>query len=276
MKHHLEPVTIVKVGLNHTEMSTDWLSIEQPLGIRLVYFENGKSITKEVSITMRTPGNDLDLTLGFLFSEGILTQVSQVLRLEEKQKENDFWVEVHLNPEVVFNPLSLERHFYTTSSCGICGKSSLEAVKNACTVHVPQKRWRVSQEIIRTLPMKLRNAQQNFQFSGGIHACGLFDLEGNLLDIQEDIGRHNALDKLIGKKLRDQEIPILEQILLLSGRASFELLQKAAMAGIRMVCALGAPSSLAVELAENFNITLIGFLKEDRFNIYHAPERILS
>jgi len=230
---------------------------------------------------MRTPGNDIELTVGFLFTEGIIQSVDQIKNIEESVSVEAFnglaanQIKVHLNENVQFDLTKLERNFYTTSSCGVCGKASIDAVKIACPIIVPLDKWKIEKKVLLTLNDSLQNAQENFNFSGGIHASAMFDLAGELLDIKEDVGRHNALDKLIGNAVQKNEIPLFNNILFLSGRVSFELVQKASMAGFRMICAVGAPSSLAVDLAEELDITLVGFLRDNRFNIYAAPERIV-
>ncbi len=274
MKQHLEPVEIVRYENGNCLRVSDLVSIEEPLGIRLIYgsAENRKS--KDLSITMRTPGADTELALGFLYTEGIIRGIADVIGIEENIDTEDAWVEVALRTDIELDLNRLERHFYTTSSCGVCGKTSIAAIQQVCPVIIPRKKWQISQEILRKLPDVLRKSQNNFEYSGGIHACGAFNKHGELWAIREDIGRHNALDKLIGFALEQKQIPCLDSILLLSGRASFELVQKASMAGFRMICAIGAPSSMALELAQEFDISLIGFLKENRFNIYTGAERI--
>lgn len=274
MKQHLEPVEIVRYENGTTRTVADLVSVEEPMGIRLKFTEGAELTAKDLSITMRTPGNDEELALGFLYTEGIIRERSEVAEVKLDVNENDAWVEVTLNGNRDINLANLERHFYTTSSCGVCGKTSIAAVQKACTVILPQKKWQISQEILRSLPEVLRKSQNNFEYSGGIHACGFFNLEGELVALREDVGRHNALDKLIGWSLQNQMIPLFNGVLVLSGRASFELVQKAGMAGIRMIAAIGAPSSLAVALAEEFDISLVGFLKENRFNVYHGTDRI--
>lgn len=274
MKQHLEPVEIVRYDNGKLISVSDLVSVEEPLGIRLKFHDGNSVTTKDISITMRTPGNDIELALGFLFTEGIIRKIDDVSDISQIESADNTWVEIVLGPDITLNLDKLERHFYTTSSCGVCGKSSIEAVHQACTVIFPQKKWKISHQILQSLPEKLRKSQNNFEYSGGNHACGLFDLNGELATLREDVGRHNALDKLIGWAMKNDELPLFKSILLLSGRASFELIQKAAMAGIRMVCAIGAPSSLAVELAEEFDITLVGFLKENRFNVYTGEDRI--
>lgn len=274
MKQHLEPVEVVRYENGTTRTVADLVSVEEPMGIRLKFAEGAELTTKDLSITMRTPGNDGELALGFLYTEGIIREWAEVAEVKLDVNENDAWVEVTLKGNRSVDLANLERHFYTTSSCGVCGKTSIAAVQIACPVILPQKKWQISQEILRSLPEVLRKSQNNFEYSGGIHACGFFNLEGELVALREDVGRHNALDKLIGWSLQNKKIPLFNGILILSGRASFELIQKAGMAGIRMVVAIGAPSSLAVALAEEFDICLVGFLKENRFNVYHGADRI--
>lgn len=274
MKQHLEPVEIIRYNNGKTFSVSDLVSVEEPLGIRLKFHDGSNVISKDISITMRTPGNDSELALGFLFTEGIIRNADDVSQITQTETPENTWVDIALHEGRTVDLNKLERHFYTTSSCGVCGKSSIEAVQKACTVIVPQKKWSISQYILRSLPENLRKSQSNFEYSGGNHACGLFDLNGELRALREDVGRHNALDKLIGWAIQNNELPLFKSILILSGRASFELIQKAGMAGIRLVCAIGAPSSLAVELAEEFDITLVGFLKENRFNVYTGVDRI--
>lgn len=261
--------------VNGCQISTveDGLSIEEPLEIRLKFYQNQEMVLQTISVTMRTPGNDFDLAVGFLFTEGIINSleaIKNVYHLEKNcdlQKKNSVIVELHEG----FAPklMQAERNFYTTSSCGVCGKSSIEAIKTVSpfkTLEPPK--ISISVAILYQLSQKLRLAQSDFSNTGGIHASALFSLAGELLILQEDVGRHNALDKLIGNAFAKKTLPLNQHILVLSGRISFELVQKAAMAGIAIVVAIGAPSSLAVELAAECNITLIGFLNENRFNIY--------
>ncbi len=268
-KFNLFPVEIIRYNSDGFTPASDMVSVEEPVLIRL-FSGDDDSLFKDVSVTMRTPGNDRELSLGFLFTEGLIREMNDVVNVEER--EGEVRVQIRNFNQMDFD--KVERHFYTTSSCGVCGKASIDAVKLACPIIVPSKNWTITNQIIRNLPETMRKLQNSFEFSGGIHACGLFDLEGNLLDLTEDVGRHNALDKLIGRALERGEVPMFNRIVLLSGRASFELVQKASMAGVRMICAIGAPSSLAVELAEEYHITLIGFLRENRFNIYTASERV--
>ncbi len=259
-------------GAIHQE-TTDLLAVEEPLEITLQYGPVEKRKTRNISITMRTPGADEDLAIGFLFTEGIVQQASDVF---SARVWGENMVMVSLQPGLDFDLKKLERHFYTSSSCGVCGKASMDAVKTVAhhSLSRHKKEWQVTPELIYALPDRLRQLQDTFDATGGLHACAIFDLNGNLLALREDVGRHNALDKLIGHYLQQDLIPLDEHILLLSGRASFELLQKSAMAGIRFICAVGAPSSLAVETAESFGITLIGFLREGRFNVYSGAGRL--
>ena len=251
--------------------TTDAVSVEEPLEIRVAYGPEGSRNTQSLSITMRTPGNDEELAVGFLFTEGIIHNKKDILSAKHVQTLpgiSSNYILVSLSPDLQFNPSQLQRNFYTTSSCGVCGKSSLDAVKTQMPEKSGKKIQKLSPKLILSLPKTLREQQQTFETTGGLHASGLFDTEGHLLYLREDVGRHNALDKLIGRALMDGKTPLDEHILLLSGRASFELMQKAGMAGISYVCAVGAPSSLAVSCAQEFGITLIGFLRENRFNVY--------
>lgn len=251
----------------------DDLTTEEPLEIRLMV------PAQTVAVTMRTPGADFDLTVGFLYSEGVITQREDVIKLsycvdpsvDGSQRQNI--INVTLKPDLVPDLQPLERHFFTTSSCGVCGKAGIEALKLR-SVPVFSSQVQISADLICTLPEQLQTGQGVFQRTGGLHAAGLFTATGELLKVREDVGRHNAVDKLIGSALLSGEFPLSECIVLVSGRASFEILQKCLMAGISVLCAVSAPSHLAVSLAEEFGITLIGFLRGKRFNIYSGQQRI--
>lgn len=265
------------------QQDEDVLAKEEPLEIRISYSKMNERKTQSISVTMRTPGNDVELALGFLFTEGIIRSVADVMQAghaahaKTRESRNNI-VQVLLKETAVSDIEKLKRNFYTTSSCGVCGKESIDAVKTECPVY-PERQLQIPLEVILTLPYTLRQQQNVFAFTGGIHAAALFDTNGHLLLLREDVGRHNALDKLIGSALFTSEqntVDPADCILLLSGRASFELIQKAAMAGISIVCAVGAPSSLAVEMADDLGITLIGFLREERFNVYSGNERVIS
>jgi FdhD protein len=256
----------------------DVLAAEEPLEIRLIWRDGRKTVTRSIAITMRTPGHDFELATGFLYGEGIISRradvadVSFCMDADPEQRFNI--VTVTLRPGLAFDVSKLERNFYTTSSCGVCGKAALEALEvQGCQI-LPDG-LTVQAETICGMPAKLREAQAVFERTGGLHAAGLFDREGKLLSLQEDVGRHNAVDKLIGERFLEDGLPLTDCILMLSGRASFELLQKALVARIPVVAAVGAPSSLAVHLAEEFNITLCGFVKADALNVYSAPGRIV-
>ena len=265
-------VQIQKLAGNKFITADDMLAQEEPLEIRMVHGPD--RTTKSISVTMRTPGNDPELATGFLYTEGIITNYSEVEKAYNTLVDENI-VCVEIKPEVELKLSSLERNFYTTSSCGVCGKSSIDAIKTNCriglsnTINKP-----IAPEVLYKLPATLRQQQEIFESTGGLHASALFDLEGNMITLREDVGRHNALDKLIGFCLKETLLPLENYILLLSGRASFELIQKAMMAGIRVVAAIGAPSSLAVDLAKESGMTLAGFLKENRMNIYCGGERI--
>jgi FdhD protein len=257
----------------------DRVAVEEPLEIRLGIQGPGVRTYRSISVTMRTPGDDAELAAGFLFTEGIVSSPDQIASIESwgplsTQGVSRNIVKVELGEAVEVNLARLERHFYTSSSCGVCGKASLEAVRTSAALTRHSSSTHIVQEVLHKLPQKLRQGQQEFDVTGGLHGCALFTPEGGLIAVREDVGRHNALDKLIGSQWL-AGLP-LTGVLMLSGRASFELVQKAAVAGIPIVAAVGAPSSLAVELAEEFGLTLAGFVRDGRFNIYCGAERIAA
>ncbi len=259
-----------------SSIEIDSLAVEEPLEIRLGFKENGKIKHRAVSITMRTPEDDYELAAGFLFTEGILQSKNQIETIKHcgKFPNNRNTVRLDLSAETSVDFKKLERNFYTTSSCGVCGKSSIEALTTGANRIERTDFPRVAAATIHELPAKIRERQKVFEKTGGLHAAALFDVDGDLVDLKEDVGRHNAVDKLIGAQFLQDNLPLTDKILFLSGRASFELLQKAVMAQIPIVCAVGAPSSLAVEAARNFNVTLLGFVRDSRFNVYHGIERL--
>lgn len=278
-------VPIVRVSGGHSSTEMDQLAVEEPLEIRLAYGSKGEREQRSISITMRTPGDDLDLVAGFLYTEGILRGPEEIQEIRHCGVPSPNTglrnvVKVELTPERVPDLHRLERHFYTTSSCGVCGKNSLEALKTVGKPIFDDRMPSIEPEMVSTLPAKLRCVQACFDRTGGLHASALFDSNGNLMRLREDIGRHNALDKLIGSYLRDGRdgqvggVPPRETVLLLSGRVSFELMQKAVVARFPVVAAVGAPSSMARDLALRFNVTLIGFVREDRINIYSGQQRL--
>lgn len=252
----------------------DEVAVEEPLEIRLAW-DGGE---ESVAVTMRTPGNDFELAAGFLYAEGILSEARDVLRLEyctdPGQPQQYNIVTVALRPGVSFDPQRLSRHVYTTSSCGVCGKASLEALEiRGCSVLPPGPS--VEADLVGRLPERLTGAQRLFQRTGGLHAAGLFDPSGELRLVREDVGRHNAVDKLVGALLLEDALPARQAVLAVSGRASFEIMQKALVAGLPVVVAVGAPSSLAVDLARDFGMTLVGFAREGSFNVYAGRQRIV-
>jgi FdhD protein len=256
--------------------ATDWedhLAVEEPLEIQLSYYQSEKKVKKSISVTMRTPGHDRELAVGFLFTEGIVTMRDQVDSVNSAILEENNVI-VTFSDTFVPTLNALERNFYTTSSCGVCGKASIDAIKTVSAYQNQSDDILLTKEILFALSEKIAGQQNIFESTGGLHASSLFDLNGNLIMLREDVGRHNALDKLIGVAFLNEKLPLSQNILLLSGRASFELIQKAAMAGIKVVAAIGAPSSLAVQLAEESGMTLIGFLKNDRFNVYTGFGRV--
>jgi FdhD protein len=274
---------ILKVSPGSRDEADDLLAAEEPLEIRIGYGPSQDRQQRKISVTMRTPGNDFELALGFLYTEGIIrsreeiTQIRYCTDINTIENQENI-VRVELKENVPIDLSAVQRNFYTTSSCGVCGKASIDAVKVSCPAFPEDDPFTVQEETILKLPAKLREQQAVFRFTGGLHASALFDLDGNFLLAREDVGRHNALDKLIGAiaggEQHNTSIPLNRHILLLSGRASFELMQKAAMAGIKMVCAVGAPSSLAVEMARESGTTLIGFLRDERFNVYSGSQRV--
>lgn len=262
MNRSILTVPVHKIEGDSSAAFQDLLAVEEPLEIRL----GGKTI----SITMRTPGHDPELAAGFLFTEGILLGSHQVRDIQTSKNS----VDVSVNPDVEVDYERLQRNFYTTSSCGVCGKASIDALRmQGCPV-LPRDSARVEASLIHRLPQAQRDEQAVFNRTGGLHAAALFDFQGKLILLREDVGRHNAVDKLIGAEMLAGRTPLSDTLLLVSGRASFELTQKALMAGIPILAAVGAPSSLAVETAQRFNMTLLGFVRGERFNIYSGASRI--
>lgn len=264
---------VYRVESGIAESRPDELATEEPLEIRLI--QEGRRRT--VAVTMRTPGADAELALGFLFAEGVIRRREEVLRVAPCAEPGESCaniIEVELadglpEPELA----GLERHFFATSSCGVCGKAGLEALTLRVTEAIPAGP-EISPELIARLPERLRESQGLFTVTGGLHAAALFDTGGELLAVREDVGRHNALDKLIGWALGEDLLPLNRFLVLVSGRSSYEILQKCLVAGVPVICAVSAPSSLAVELANRFGLTLIGFLRGDRFNVYSGAERV--
>lgn len=272
MNRPILTVPIQKIEGDSSAPFQDLLAVEEPLEIRLG--------DRTVSITMRTPGHDFDLAAGFLFTEGILHDAAEIREIHWSPSTNSNprqagnSVTVELNPGVEIDLERLSRHFYTTSSCGVCGKASIEAIQmQGCPV-LPRNSPVIDSSVIHHLPESLRRAQAVFERTGGLHAAALFSADGQLELLREDVGRHNAVDKLIGAEILAGHTPLSDRLIFVSSRASFELVQKALMAGIPILAAVGAPSSLAVETAQRFNLTLLGFVRDRRFNIYSGASRI--
>lgn len=269
---------IVKVLGQQASQQSDFVVTEEPLEIRLGFPKNGGLQQHSISVTMRTPGHDEELALGFLFTEGIINSAEQVVGFShppvrwKQAKENVLLV--HLAEGVAVDLERLKRNFYTSSSCGVCGKASIEAVRVQGKFELPEAQPLFEAKLLHDLPNRLASRQSIFDCTGGLHGAALFDKNGELQLVREDVGRHNALDKLVGACLRAGHLPLNEQVVLVSGRAGFELVQKSVMAGAAMMAAVGAPSSLAVKLAEEAEMTLVGFLRNGQFNIYSSPERI--
>ena len=256
------------------------MAVEEPLEIRLGCETSGGREDTSVSITMRTPGSDAELATGFLYTEAIIKSAADIALVKHcgppaPDTGIHNVIRVELEPGVAVDLERLQRHFYTTSSCGVCGKTSLDALRTCGAAQQSLTTTRFRKAVLTALPDRLRTAQKTFAATGGLHAAAAFDSAGNLVACHEDVGRHNAVDKVIGELLSQGLLPATDLGLIVSGRASFELLQKAVMAGMPILAAVSAPSSLAVDLAREFNVTLVGFLRGDTFNIYSAEERIV-
>ena len=262
MEEGIQHIKVQKSKNGLSQSVEDLVAVEAPLEIQIQHL--GEEKPTAISVTMRTPGEDDYLALGFLFTEGLVTDYKQIKAIKFV---GDNIVKVYLSEGFKIELQKVERNFYTTSSCGVCGKASIEAIQTSTQYNFTEKLL-PSDEILFSLKDKIAKEQSLFSLTGGIHAAALFSAEGDLLQLMEDVGRHNALDKLIGSYLKQDKLPLDKHILLLSGRASFELIQKATMAGIKTIVAVGAPSSLAVELAQENGQTLIGFLKERSYNKY--------
>jgi len=263
-------VEVGRVNGSVSARSCDELSVEEPLEIRLAATAAGAKPTS-VAVTMRTPGDDVELAAGFLLTEGLIAGADDLERVRRVGRNA---VEAGLRSGVRPDAAKLDRHSFVSSSCGACGKRTIAAVRVASRYSLVPGAPLLSPDVIHALPRALRAGQSAFARTGGIHASGLFDAEGRLLALREDVGRHNALDKLIGSELLAGRVPLADRIVLVSGRVSFELVQKAAIAGVPVIGAVGAPSSLAVDLARECGMTLLGFVRDERFNVYADFGRI--
>ncbi|MVM41268.1 formate dehydrogenase accessory sulfurtransferase FdhD [Spirosoma sp. HMF3257] len=270
------PTTIQKVSGESQVEVPDLLAVEEPLEIRLGFGPTSNRQQKSVSVTMRTPGNDEELAMGFLFTEGIIHQPADIVScrhcVQDAQKEGNV-LRVELHPDVIVDWSRLERNTFTSSSCGLCGKATIEAVR-ALTPGPLASEFAVDAAILHSLAERVREAQLAFAYTGGIHAAALFDANGKLVLVREDIGRHNALDKLIGAAFWQNWLPMGQFGVFLSGRIGMELVQKSWMAGVPLLAAVGAPSSLAVQMAQEAQMTLAGFVRNERFNLYSEPARV--
>ena len=271
-------ITILQNDQGAKEEITDEVTIEEPLEFSIAFGAQSSREIKNIAVTMRTPGNDFELVLGFLYSEGIIknkSDVQAITRMDNLEDSSNIenTVLVELEETLSVDPQKI-RNFYINSSCGICGSQVVDDIGSLQQYHSSKSDFLVAESVLRTLPGRLQQQQDAFSQTGGLHASALFDQQGSILSLFEDVGRHNALDKLIGSELQNNNLPLFQSGLILSGRTSFELIHKAALAGIPVVVSIGAPSSLAVDAAWEYEITLAGFLQADRFNIYSFPRRI--
>ncbi len=260
-EERIAPVAVTRITQDSVVRNDDVLAVEEPLEIRVAWEDREKNI----SVTMRTPGDDFDLAAGFLFTEALIRSAEEIESIRQWGSPNI--VRVALRPGARIDTAKLDRHFYTTSSCGVCGKTSIDAVR-VISGAPPPSAAPIPTEVIHRLPKLLEQHQSAFRATGGLHGAAVFTAKGDLLRIREDIGRHNAVDKVIGSLFRDGATPLTGSVLMVSSRASFELVQKAIVAGIGVLASVGAPSTLAVDLAREFGVTLLGFVRDERFNIY--------
>ena len=271
---------VIKFKKNKFENVDDFISIEEPLEISLKYKEQNKWVQNSLSITMRTPGHDEDLVRGFLFNEQIIQNLKDIQTIESfGEKVGKYNIQnkilVTLNNSENVNILKIKKDFLTNSSCGVCGKSSLDALDILKKEKTPKSSPKLSKKVLINSPSILRKNQSEFAKTGGIHASGLFSSNGNLISLREDVGRHNALDKMIGDSLINNYLQPMDQFITCSGRLNFELVQKVLMTNIGFMIGVGAPTSLAIDLANKFDMTLVGFVKEDSFNIYTNNQKVI-
>ena len=271
----------IKYKQNKLSNADDLVSIEEPLEMIVRYKEENEWVDNSISITMRTPGNDENLVIGLLYNEGIINNFSEIAKTEligEKVGQYDLQnkIRVTLKNANNLDIKLLKRNFLTNSSCGVCGKTSIDSIEVTCKKKLNPSKPMIKASLVTKIPNILRQEQSEFSKTGGIHASALFDSDGNQLIIKEDVGRHNALDKVIGQCLKNSKLDNDNQFIACSGRLSFELVQKTLMANIGLLMGVGAPTSLAIDLAKRFDMTLIGFVKSDSFNIYCGEKRILK
>lgn len=277
-KSQVSVVSVDRVNGETCDQVDDLVAVEEPLQIRLQFKQYSQWQEESLAVTMRTPGNDFELAAGFLLAENVISGLDDIHNIRHchsvEEEEQGNVVIVKLAPDVSFNMKNLERHFMTTSSCGVCGKSAIDAITCDHSRLIQKSSQKVDYQTIQRLNDILEDQQTVFRHTGGLHASALFNMNGDLLLLREDIGRHNALDKVVGAALNKNLIPLDNSLVFLSGRVSYELVQKSVQAGIPIITAVGAPSSLAVDLAEKKGITLIGFLRNNRFNIYTNHQRV--
>jgi FdhD protein len=265
------PTSVVRYRGAERERVGDLVAAEEPLEIRLATASGERT----VAVTMRTPGCDAELAAGFLYAERVIAGRDDLVRFTEEGEARENRIRVELAAGLDPDLAPLERHFFTSSACGVCGKAALDGLIDAGYRPLPRG-FTVERTVLSALPDRLRGAQGVFDVTGGLHAAALFSAEGELLAVREDVGRHNALDKLVGWALMEGRLPFADGVVMVSGRSSYEIVQKALAAGAPVVCSVSAPSSLAVELAETFRVTLVGFLRGERFNVYAAAERVVG
>ncbi len=271
---------VFKFKSGNLDNFNDHISIEEPVEIIIKYKDKEIWVEKTISVTMRTPGDDEDLVRGFLFNEKIIEKIDYIEKIELAGKPTEQYdiknkIIVTINNSDNIDVDKIKRNFLTNSSCGVCGKSSLDALEIIKKDKILKSNPKISKEVLMNSPKKLRQNQSEFSKTGGIHASGLFTAQGHIVAIREDVGRHNALDKLIGYALKENLLDNTSQFLACSGRLNFDLVQKALMANIGILIGVGAPTSLAIDLANKFDMTLVGFVKEDSFNIYSNKDRII-
>ena len=271
---------VLKFKSGNLDNFNDHISIEEPVEIIIKYKDKEIWVEKTISVTMRTPGDDEDLVRGFLFNEKIIEKIDYIEKIELTGKPTEQYglknkIIVTINNSDNIDVDKIKRNFLTNSSCGVCGKSSLDALEIIKKDKILKSNPKISKEVLMSSPKKLRKNQSEFSKTGGIHASGLFSAQGDIVAIKEDVGRHNALDKLIGYSLKENLLDNTSQFLACSGRLNFDLVQKALMANIGILIGVGAPTSLAIDLANKFDMTLVGFVKEDSFNIYSNKDRII-
>jgi FdhD protein len=278
MLESVRRIEVTRADRTEARRASDALAVEEPLEIRLDYTREGEVARTTLAVTMRTPGHDVELAAGYLFTEGMIRDRRDIARIgccgPGRGTDPDNRIRAELAPHVSVDPSRLDRYSYTSSSCGACGKTSIDALRARRPWVLPPDSLTIRGELLRLLPAALRHVQSSFDATGGLHAAALFASDGRLVVVREDVGRHNALDKVIGSQLLAGALPAHERILIVSGRVSFELVEKALMAGIPVLAAIGAPSSLAVDTAREAGMTLVGFLSADRFNIYSGGHRV--